>query len=204
MLAIIDYGMGNLRSVKNMLRYLGYESIISCDVEDIHKADKLILPGVGNFSYAMENIEKLGIKPELDKSVLIDKKPVLGICLGMQLLTTYSEEGNCNGLNYIPANTVKFDAQMMDGRKIPHMGWNNLNIVNNADLTSDITLTDRFYFVHSYYVKCNDQINCIANTKYGIDFNSVIGNENVLGAQFHPEKSLRFGMKILSNFMEKY
>lgn len=204
MVTIVDYGMGNLKSIKNMLRYIGYDSVITSSIDDIQNAGKLILPGVGHFGYAMDNISKLGLKDVLDECILGKKIPTLGICLGMQLLTSHSEEGNVEGLGYIDASTKKFEYNMLGGLKIPHMGWDYLKIVNKEPLIKDIVDSDRFYFVHSYYVDCESDENVMAKTEYGITFDSVIYRDNIMGAQFHPEKSLKFGMKVLSSFMENY
>lgn len=204
MVTIIDYGMGNLRSVKNMIRYLGYDSEITNNSSKIAKADKLILPGVGHFGSAMENIEQLELRAAMDFAILEKKVPVLGICLGMQLLTTYSEEGDCFGLNYIPGQTKKFLPEDLQGDKIPHMGWDFINIKNRIPLMQHIEKDYRFYFVHSYYVKCETESNQVATTTYGVEFDSIIGKENILGAQFHPEKSHRFGMQLMQNFLENY
>lgn len=204
MIVIVDYGMGNLRSVKNMIRYMGDDAVISSDPEIIAKADKLILPGVGNFGFAMDVINNSPIRRSMDYVALEKKKPLLGICLGMQLLTSYSEEGNCEGLNYVPANTKLFLKEDVACEKIPHMGWDTLKIENEKPLVEGISDADRFYFVHSYYVKCRDRQDCIASTHYGIDVDTIIGHDNVIGVQFHPEKSHKFGMKLFKNFLERY
>lgn len=201
---IIDYGMGNIKSIRNMLRYLGYDSKISSDAKEIANSEKLILPGVGHFGYAMENISRYGIRESIDFACINRKVPTLGICLGMQLLTKYSEEGNVSGLGYIDAITKKIDSHDMGILKIPHMGWDYLNINKKIPLVNRVDLEDRFYFVHSFYVDCNHEDNIIATTEYGFSFDSIISNDNVMGVQFHPEKSLKFGMKILGNFMENY
>lgn len=204
MVTIINYGMGNLRSVKNMISYLGYNSEITDSPEKIATAEKLILPGVGHFGYAMENIAKLNIRKSMDYAILEKKKPVLGICLGMQLLTSHSEEGDCEGLKYVPGSTVKFKYEELNGEKIPHMGWDYINIKDNIPFMEEVKDNYRFYFVHSYYVKCSDAKNQVATTTYGLEFDSIIQNGNILGTQFHPEKSHKFGMQLMKNFLEKY
>jgi glutamine amidotransferase len=203
-ITIVDYGMGNLRSVKNMIRYLGGYAVISADPEEIAAAEKIILPGVGSFGYAMERIGELGLKASLDEAALNRKVPLLGICLGMQLLTSYSEEGDCRGLGYIDAVTTRYTKEEVGEEKIPHMGWDSVQIQNPCPLVEEISEADRFYFVHSYHVACKDRKDCIATTHYGIDADTIIGSGNVLGAQFHPEKSHKFGMKLMKNFLEKY
>ena len=201
MMHIIDYGMGNLGSVRNMIKYLGFQSKITSEVEEIKSAEKLILPGVGSFDNGMARIGELGLQSILDKMALEKKIPILGICLGMQLMTKRSEEGTTMGLGWIDAETVRIDP---NGKKIkvPHMGWNNVSIMKSNPLVKDMDPESRFYFVHSYHVKCKDSVDVIGKTKYGTDFTSIICKENVFGCQFHPEKSHRFGMKIFKNFAE--
>ena len=201
MIHIVDYGMGNLGSISNMIKHIGFQSKVISGVKEIGNAEKLILPGVGSFDNGMANIRKLGIKTILDKMALEEKIPILGICLGMQLMTKKSEEGTAVGLGWIDAATIKFDH---NGKKIkvPHMGWNNVNIKSTNPLVKNMYSERRFYFVHSYYVKCNDSRNVIGKTEYGVDFASIICKENIFGCQFHPEKSHRFGMKIFQNFAE--
>lgn len=201
---IIDYGMGNLYSIRNMAKYLGYEAIVSSDLRAIANAGKLILPGVGNFGEAMRIINESGLREVLDRAVLLEKVPVLGICLGMQLLTSYSAEGDCAGLNWIQADTKKFEFTQTSPLKVPHMGWDYISVKNQTKLLDRVESDSRYYFVHSYYVMCRHRTDVAATTDYGIEFDSVIHHENVMGTQFHPEKSHKFGMKILKNFLENY
>jgi len=199
MIVIVDYGIGNLASVLNMFRKIGVSDVcISSDPKIIEKAIKLLLPGVGSFDAGMNNLEKSGLIPLLNKKVLIEKVPILGICLGMQLLTQKSEEGVKPGLRWIEGETVKFKFTNEENLKIPHMGWNYIQ-VNRENPLINSSQKNRFYFVHSYYVKCIEQ-QSLATSNYGIDFTCMVNKENIFGAQFHPEKSLRFGMKILENF----
>jgi glutamine amidotransferase len=157
------------------------------------------LPGVGSFDRAMERIEALGMRSVLDEQALIVKIPILGICLGMQLLTRGSEEGVLPGLNWIPADTKKFPS--LPGLRIPHMGWNYVEPCTSSPLTHNLPSASRFYFVHSYCVQVDNQNNSILKCNYGISFDSAIQNDNIFGAQFHPEKSHKFGMQIFKNFV---
>jgi glutamine amidotransferase len=201
MITIVNYGMGNLVSVQNMLKRIGIACEITGDLDRISNAQKILLPGVGAFDAAVERIDSVGLREVLNTKAIQEKVPVLGICLGLQLLTHSSEEGNLPGLGWIPAKTVKFNFQQSTGLKIPHMGWNEINIVNSNVLLSDLPEEPRFYFVHSYHAKAEDEKYVLARTHYGYDFDSVITNgDNIFGAQFHPEKSHKFGMKVLNNF----
>lgn len=200
MIVIIDYGIGNLASVLNMFKKIDAKDVIvSNDKEVIAKATKLVLPGVGAFDSGMSNLESSGLIPLLNKKVLEDKVPILGICLGMQLLTKKSEEGIKPGLGWIDAETIKFNFDPELKLKVPHMGWNYIK-VNKKNPLIDSETKSRFYFVHSYYVKCFDQSQSLATSNFGIDFTCMVNKNNIYGAQFHPEKSLKFGMKLLENF----
>ena len=200
MIAIVDYGMGNVGSIKNMLKYIGKESVISSDPDKINKASKLILPGVGSFDMAIENIKKYNLYEVLNIKALKEKIPILGICLGMQILTNSSEEGISEGLGWIDANTIKFKLDKIK-YKVPHMGWNTVKIYNENLLSRNFNSDTRFYFVHSYYVKVNDNKNSILKTHHDISFDSAINNENIYGVQFHPEKSHKNGMQLFKNFI---
>jgi glutamine amidotransferase len=200
MITIINYGMGNLGSVQNMFKKIGVASEISSDLSVIAKAEKILLPGVGAFDAAMERINGGGFREILNKRVLEDKVPVLGICLGMQLLTDSSEEGRMPGLGWIPAKTIKFSFEKDSKLKVPHMGWNRVYEKNASPLIDDLPPEPRFYFVHSYYVQATDEGHVLTTTKHGVEFNSIIQRDNIFGAQFHPEKSHKFGMRLLENF----
>lgn len=200
MIVIVDYGIGNLSSVLNMFKKIGVKEVmISGEKEQIEKADKLLLPGVGAFDAGMRNLENSGLISVLNKKVLEDKIPVLGICLGMQLLTKKSEEGIKTGLGWIDAETIRFNLDPALKLKVPHMGWNYIK-VNRENKLVDSESKNRFYFVHSYYVKCFDESQSIATSNFGIDFTCMVNKDNIYGAQFHPEKSLKFGMKLFDNF----
>jgi glutamine amidotransferase len=181
-----------------MLKKLGAESVITDDPEAISKATKMILPGVGAFDNGMNLIKQKGLLEVLNKKVLNEKVPILGICLGMQLLTKGSEEGVEKGLGWVDAQTVKFN--FTDNTlKIPHMGWSYISVKKENKLI-DASAKHRFYFVHSYFVRCNNESDVVAKCNYGNEFTCMLNHENIYGAQFHPEKSLKFGMELLSNF----
>ena len=200
MITIINYGMGNLGSVLNMFKYIGVAARISGDPKVIETSEKLLLPGVGAFDPAMKKLNESGLRDILDKRVLQHNVPVLGICLGMQLLTRRSEEGEMEGLGWIDGQTHKFKFEKPSGLKIPHMGWNNIHLEGENVLFRKNEELHRFYFVHSYYVKANNRGDVLATTHHGIDFDSVVRYKNIYGAQFHPEKSHSFGMRFLENF----
>ena len=175
--------------------------MITSDLEKVKNAEKILLPGVGAFDNAMKRINESGLREVLDYKAMEEKVPVLGICLGMQLLTNGSEEGKEKGLGWINANTRKFQLDQGNKLKIPHMGWNRVfTTATYNTLTSSFPDEPRFYFVHSYYVEVENQKNSILKTQYGIQFDSAIHNDNIYGAQFHPEKSHKFGMQLLRNF----
>ena len=201
MIAIIDYGMGNLRSVQKAFERLKIDIRIISNPDDLKGADKIILPGVGHFKKGMENLTNQGWVEELKNQILINKKPILGICLGMQLMTKYSAEGSVNGLGYIDATTNLFTFPETK-LKIPHMGWNEI-IVSIKQEVFPIEI-DRLlmYFVHSFYVQCNNPDDVLFKTNYGITFDAGFMHENIFGFQFHPEKSHKHGLNLLKNFAE--
>jgi glutamine amidotransferase len=203
MIVIVDFKMGNLGSISNIIKKVGHSSIISSDIETIKKASKIILPGVGSFDKAMQNLNELKLIEILNEKALIEKVPFLGICLGMQLLTNQSEEGNVRGLGWIDAEVKKFELSEFPDLKIPHMGWNEVEIPSQHPLCDELYEKSRFYFVHSYYVTCKKKENILMRTQFGRPFDSAIHNNNILGVQFHPEKSHKFGMKLFKNFIEK-
>ncbi len=202
MITIINYNAGNIKSIQNMLKRIGAKSCISGDAKEIEQAEKLILPGVGHFDYGMRNLQESGLIGVLNKKVVADKVPLLGICLGAQLLGNKSEEGILPGLGWIDMDIVKFDkAKMGENLKIPHMSWNEIKIKKQSELLVGLSDESRFYFVHSYHMKCNNENDILANTFYGYEFTSAVEKENIFGVQFHPEKSHKFGMRLLENFV---
>jgi imidazole glycerol-phosphate synthase subunit HisH len=197
---IINYGLGNLTSVLNMHKRLGIEACITDDLDIISKASKVILPGVGHFDKGMQNLNKSGLTEILNQKILVDKIPVLGICLGAQLMTRKSEEGNELGLGWVNADTVRFQLESFDNYKVPHMGWGDINFVKPSLLWENTKLPARFYHVHAFHFKFDEPYNVIGTCKYGYEFATAFQNENIYGVQFHPEKSHKFGMKVLENF----
>jgi len=201
-ISIVDYGLGNLNSVANMICHIGGICRITSDPREIEDAEKLILPGVGAFDMGMSALRKCGIADALSVAVLERKKPVLGICLGMQLMTKQSEEGCLPGLGWVDADVRKFRLPSESKLKIPHMGWNTVDIVKANPLIGHIQGARRFYFVHSYHVMCSDSADILATAFHGIRFCAAFQKNNIFGVQFHPEKSHRFGMTLLQSFLE--
>lgn len=202
MIAILDYGLGNLGSIANMLKVIGEKSVITNDVNIIEKADGIILPGVGAFDAGMQKLNDIGLA-----SVIKDKAnagvPILGICLGMQLLGRRSEEGTLDGLGLIPFECKKFSFEDNSELKVPHMGWDIVDIKQKENpLVKDMNGLQRYYFVHSYYAICDDSSNALMACDYGKEFVAAVCKGNVIGVQFHPEKSHDFGLLLFKNFVE--
>ncbi|WP_243370167.1 imidazole glycerol phosphate synthase subunit HisH [Geotalea sp. SG265] len=205
MIAIIDYGMGNLRSVQKAFEKVGFEAAVTSEPKVVLEADKVVLPGVGAFADCMHNLEQGGfIEPIL--KVIADGRPFLGICLGLQLLFTESEEfGIHKGLNVIPGRVLRFPeglAENGEALKVPHMGWNQLTLCGDSPLFKGVEAGTNVYFVHSYFVKPDDESVVAAKTAYGMEFCSAIRRDNVMATQFHPEKSQEKGLQMLKNFAE--
>lgn len=198
MISIVDYGMGNLGSIRNMFRRIGVHAEIAADAAALEQASKILLPGVGAFDSAMQRINESGLRAVLDYKALEERIPVMGICLGMQLLTRGSEEGRLPGLGWVPAATRRFPAG--PGLKVPHMGWNAVRVVNDSSLVTGLASDARYYFVHSYYVHADDRRDAVLTAHHGVTFDAAIARDNLFGAQFHPEKSHRYGMNFLGNF----
>jgi glutamine amidotransferase len=197
---VIDYGMGNIGSICKMLRLVGAEPIVSADPAQLRDADKLVLPGVGHFDRAMSNLAAAGLIAGLNELVVGRGTPILGICLGMQLMCEGSEEGSQPGLAFVQAQVRRFvpaDPRL----KVPHMGWASLEVARPSTLLTGVETDSRFYFVHSYYVDCSDANDVLARTTYGVPFVSAFARGNIFGVQFHPEKSHRFGIQLFRNFV---
>ena len=202
MIAIIDYGMGNLSSVKRKMDRIGVDSIITSRIKEITSSDKIILPGVGHFAKAVSEIKNRGLWQLLSEQVLVEKKSILGICLGMQLMARHSDEGDSEGFGWIDAKVIRFKVSDTIRFKVPHMGWNTTNLIKESHLFKKIDLNPEFYFVHSYHIHCNNANDILAETIYDYPFTSAIQKGNIFGVQFHPEKSHDAGELLLRNFAD--
>lgn len=202
MVAIVDYGLGNPYSISNMIARAGGMSVVTSDHEVIAAAEKIILPGVGSFDEGMANLRDFGLEELLNEQVISKKVPFLGICLGMQLLSKRSEEGSLPGLGWIDSETVRFTGQTFSRKefRIPHMGWTDVEVNNAFDLFDGLN-NPRFYFVHSYHVVCRDKNDVVLEADYGIPFTAAIQHDNIYGVQFHPEKSHKYGLQLIKNFL---
>ncbi len=204
-IVIVDYGAGNLASIKNILKKAGIQSTISSDFKVIEDADKLILPGVGAFDTCVQKLNDSGLIAVLNKKVLVEKTPLLGICVGLQLLFASSEEGKLPGLNWIEGKNVKFKSSEHTGLiKVPHMGWSEVYINKPSKLFEDMYEEPRFYFVHSYHPQVEQKNDILIHANYGYEFVAGVEHANIAGVQFHPEKSHKFGMRLLENFVKKF
>lgn len=203
MIVVVDYECGNVGSFQNMLRHLGAPVTVSRDESVIMEADGIVLPGVGSFDIGMSKLENLGLVEVLNKAVLEKGIPILGVCLGAQLMTSSSEEGAKKGLNWVDVETVRFDFQGK-GKilPIPHMGWNFVEARKSSAITAGFKEETRFYFVHSFHFKCHDESLETIRSRYGYDFSAAFGKDNIMGVQFHPEKSHKHGIMLMKNFTE--
>lgn len=202
MVGIINYGLGNLGSIQNMLKVIGEKSIISSSPEELDKCDRYILPGVGAFDAGMEKLNETGLADYVKEKANKEKKPILGICLGMQLLGRKSEEGTLPGLGLIPFDNVRFRLDDTD-LKVPHMGWDIVEFKQDNPLLCGLDGTQRYYFVHSYHAQCDSKENVLMTCDYGYEFAASVVKGNIMGVQFHPEKSHDFGMALLRNFVKE-
>jgi len=201
MITIVNYGLGNISAFANVYKRLNIPVAVATQKEELQGASKIILPGVGAFDHAMTLLNNSGMRETLDELVLHKKIPVVGICVGMQILAKSSDEGILPGLGWIDGEVKKFDATLIKHKtRLPHMGWNTINPINSSKLLIGFNERSRFYFLHSYYFKCNDIRDEIANTEYGINYSSAVQKENIYGVQFHPEKSHENGIQLLNNF----
>lgn len=201
MITLIDYGVGNIFAFQNVYKRLNISTKIARTQEDLNDANKLILPGVGSFDYAMNRLNDSGMRGKLDELVLEKKIPVMGICVGMQMMGNRSDEGKGDGLKWIDGEILKFDEKLIQHRtKLPHMGWNDVVPLNNHSLFNGLERDAIFYFLHSYYFKCKNSIDTIATSEYGIPFSSAVNKNHIFGIQFHPEKSHHYGERLLYNF----
>jgi len=202
LIGLVDYGLGNIKAFANIYRRLGIEAFAASSPLDLRRASKIILPGVGSFDWAMNCLQKSGMRDALDEEVLEAKKPVLGVCVGMQMMAGSSEEGIVSGLGWMDAKVVKFDVSLLNTKThLPHMGWNNVR--PTAEDTLFRGLDDpQYYFLHSYYLVSERFEDILAHSYYGLEFASAIRKKNVYGTQFHPEKSHTWGITLLKNFAE--
>lgn len=204
MVAILDYGVGNIASILNMFSKIGAEAMITADPNTLRSADKLLLPGVGHFDYCMQQLRKAPFLEALQQRVLEDKVPMLGVCVGCQMLMESSEEGKEQGLGWLKGKVIKFDrSKIKQELKVPHMGWTDVHPVRDTPLFRGIE-EPRFYFVHSYHVQCDDINDVQSTADYGYPFTASVERNNIMAVQFHPEKSHRFGMRLLENFVNNY
>lgn len=203
MIKIVDYGSGNINAIANIYKRLDTPAGVARCPEELEDADKVILPGVGAFDHVVKCLESSGMRPILNRLVLDERKPILGICVGMQILARSSEEGTLPGLGWIDGQVKKIDVSNFTHEpRLPHMGWNDVNPVRHDSLFDNLEDHPRFYFLHSYYFECQNQNDVLALTNYGGNFSSAVNSGNVFGVQFHPEKSHQWGIQMLKNFSE--
>lgn len=204
MLVIVDYGVGNLASIQNMLKKAGVESLISAEYKDVTEASKLILPGMGAFDNCMSKLKESGLFSILEEKVFVEKTPILGICVGLQMFMNGSEEGMLPGLHWVDGKTIRFKTdKMKDSQKVPNMGWLEIQSKKTSPILNNLE-DARFYFAHSFHVEVSNPEDELMSAEYGYNFTVGIEKGNILGVQFHPEKSHRYGMNILKNFSENY
>ena len=203
MITIVDYGSGNIKAISNIYDSLKIQYSIASAPKQLKNAKRIILPGVGSFDHCMQKLNQSGLKELLNKKVLVEKTPVLGICIGLHLMAEKSEEGNCSGLGWIKGEVKKFDKKYIINKpKTPHMGWNTVKVKNKFELFNGINFDKGFYFIHSYYIEPLNKDNIMTTTEYGKVFVSGICSSNIYAVQFHPEKSHSNGIRLLKNFTE--
>lgn len=203
MIAIIDYGLGNIKAFTNVYKRLNIAHVVAKNKEQLETATKIILPGVGAFDHAMNMLNQSGLRDTLNNLVLVEKIPVLGICVGMQIMANCSEEGSLDGLGWISGEVKRFlypDAALAEACPLPHMGWNNIIIEKSDLIFVGLDQDPRFYFLHSYYFECSNSQNSLAKANYGIEYSCIVKHENIYGVQCHPEKSHHNGVALLKNF----
>ena len=201
MITIVDYGSGNISAIANIYEKLRVVYTIAKDPVQVVGAEKIFLPGVGSFDETISMLDRIGFREVLDQEVLVNKVPIIGICVGMQILAESSEEGSLNGLGYIKGKVKKIDASTLSHKpKLPHLGWNSINVEKNHSILKNIDAKFGFYFLHSYYFDCSEESDILTTSMYGKSFASSVNRENVFGIQFHPEKSHHNGVNLLHNF----
>lgn len=201
MIAIVNYGVGNVRAFSNIYESLNIPVILASTAEDLNKATRIILPGVGAFDHAMQRLNDSGMREKLEEKVIKEKLPVIGICVGMQMLANRSDEGKEAGLGWIEGTVRKFDVSKIPYHtRLPHMGWNDVTPIKQSRLFEGLEKNARFYFLHSFYFECAHSEDTMAVADYGGEFSCVVGRNNVYGVQCHPEKSHKFGIQLLKNF----
>ncbi len=200
MIAIVDYGLGNIQAFANIYNRLDIAVKFAKSADDLEGATHIILPGVGAFDWAMECLDASGMRATLDRLVIEERKPVLGICVGMQIMAMRSEEGRADGLAWFDAVVKRFEEPALQKLHLPHMGWNDVEPVDNRDLFRDMNTGSRFYFLHSYYFAPNIEGEVLAKSNYGYRFACAVRRQNIYGVQFHPEKSHNWGVHLLKNF----
>lgn len=202
MISVLDYGVGNIGSILNMIRRSGHDCCVVSSAAEVLRASRLILPGVGSFDFGMRSLSERGLIEPIRESVYVRHTPLLGVCLGMQMLCDGSEEGKLPGLGFIAGRCHRFHGTPQAPMKVPHMGWNQIRARREHPLLANLSDRSRFYFVHSYHAVCEDPEDVLAVATYGLEFSAMIARGAVIGAQFHPEKSHRFGMAMLARFSE--
>lgn len=203
MIAIVHYGLGNVQAFDNIFRRLNIAATLATKSEHLDEADRIILPGVGAFDWAMERLNSSGLRDALERAVVTLQKPILGVCVGMQIMAQRSEEGDAEGLGWIDGEVKRFTVSSgNDATRLPHMGWNDIRVKDGVRLFSGLESNSRFYFLHSYYFQPKRERDVLADTHYSVRFASSVGSGTIYGVQFHPEKSHQWGIKLLKNFAE--